>query len=49
MSAPGNVSIAGNIQHQISGSVSAAMAGFEGRLGVIISEQVVRVMGEMLQ
>lgn len=39
----------GTMRHQITGSIDAAMAGFEGRMGAIITEKVISVMGEMLQ
>lgn len=47
--APGATSFSGTMRHQVSGDVSAALAGFEGRLGAMITDAVIGVMGEMLQ
>jgi len=45
----GRGTFSGSINHQISGSIDAAMAGFEGRLSAAITDVVIEVMGGMLQ
>jgi len=45
----GGGTFSGTMRHQISGSIDAAMAGFEGRMGNVITQSVISVMGEMLQ
>lgn len=42
------VNYSGKLNHQISGQVGAALQGFEGRVGAMLTRQVIQVMGEML-
>ena len=43
-----NRNFSGRMNHQISGQIGAALAGFEGRVWALVTRQVVQVMGEML-
>ena len=45
----GGGTFSGTMRHQVEGSVSAAIAGFEGRIGAIVTREVVNALGEMLQ